>query len=46
LENKIIVNFNFIKELDKINSEISSSKSFVIYRKGLELEEIKSSSIK
>jgi alkaline phosphatase D len=46
LENKIIANFNFIKELDKINSEISSSKSFVIYRKGLELEEIKSSSIK
>ena len=41
MENKIIASFNFIKELDNINSEISSSQSFVIYREGLELEEIK-----
>ena len=41
IENKIIASFNFIKELDNINSEISSSQSFVIYREGLELEEVK-----
>ena len=41
IENKIIASFNFIKELDNINSEISSSQSFVIYREGLELKEIK-----
>ena len=41
MENKIIASFNFIKELNNINSEISSSQSFVIYREGLELEEIK-----
>jgi hypothetical protein len=41
MENKIIASFNFIKELDNINSEISSSQSFVIYREGLELREIK-----
>ena len=41
MENKIIASFNFIKELDNINSEISSSQSFVIYREGLELKEIK-----
>jgi hypothetical protein len=42
MENKIIASFNFIKELNKINSEISSSQSFVIYREGHRLEEIKS----
>ena len=41
MENKIIASFNFIKELDNINSEIGSSQSFVIYREGLELKEIK-----
>jgi hypothetical protein len=41
MENKIIASFNFIKELDNINSEISSSQSFVIYKEGLELKEIK-----
>ena len=41
MENKIIASFNFIKELDNINSEISSSQSFVIYREGLELKKIK-----
>jgi alkaline phosphatase D len=42
MEDKIIASFNFIKELNKINSEISSSQSFVIYREGHKLEEIKS----
>ena len=42
MEDKIIASFNFIKELNKINSEISSSQSFVIYREGHRLEEIKS----
>ena len=41
MEDKIIASFNFIKELNNINSEISSSHSFVIYREGLELKEIK-----
>ena len=42
MEDKIIASFNFIKELNNINSEISSSHSFVIYREGHKLEEIKS----
>ena len=41
MENKIIASFNYIKELNKINSEIGSSQSFIIYREGFELEEIK-----
>jgi hypothetical protein len=41
MENKIIASFNYIKELNNINSEISSSQSFIIYREGFELEEIK-----
>ena len=46
LEDKIIASFNYIKELNNINAEISSSQSFVIYREGLKLEKIKPSSIK
>ena len=46
LEDKIIASFNYIKELNKINAEISSSQSFVIYREGLKIEKIKPSSIK
>ena len=38
---KIIASFNFIKELENINSEISSSQSFLIHREGFELEKIK-----
>jgi hypothetical protein len=41
MENKIIASFNYIKELNNINSEIGSSQSFIIYREGFELEEIK-----
>ena len=41
MENKIIASFNYIKELEEINSDISSTKSFVLHREGLELEEIK-----
>jgi len=41
MENKIIASFNYIKELNKINSEIGSSQSFIIYREGFKLEEIK-----
>ena len=41
MEDKIIASFNYIKELEEINSDISSSKSFVLHRKGLKLEEIK-----
>ena len=41
MEDKIIASFNYIKELEEINSEISSSKSFILHRKGLKLEEIK-----
>ena len=41
MEDKIIASFNYIKELEEINSDISSSKSFVLHREGLELEEIK-----
>ena len=40
-DSKIIASFNFIKELENINSEISSSQSFLIYREGLELKKIK-----
>ena len=40
-KDKIIASFNFIKELEQINSEIGSSKSFVLHQKDLELEEIK-----
>ena len=40
-DSKIIASFNFIKELDNINSEISSSQSFLIHREGFELEKIK-----
>lgn len=40
-EDKIIASFNFIKELEEINSDIGSSKSFVLHQKDLELEEIK-----
>ena len=38
MENKIIASFNYIKELNNINSEIGSSQSFIIYREGFELE--------
>jgi alkaline phosphatase D len=41
MENKIIASFDYIKDLNKINSEIGSSRSFIIYREGFELEEIK-----
>tara|TARA_B100000287_G_scaffold69410_1_gene60976 strand:+ start:282 stop:1898 length:1617 start_codon:yes stop_codon:yes gene_type:complete len=41
MEDKIIASFNYIKELEEINSEISSSKSFTLHREGLKLEEIK-----
>ena len=41
MEDKIIASFNYIKELEEINSDISSTKSFVLHREGLELEEIK-----
>ena len=41
MEDKIIASFNYIKKLEEINSDISSSKSFVLRREGLELEEIK-----
>ena len=41
MENKIIASFNYIKELENINSEISSSQSFLIHREGFELEKIK-----
>ena len=40
-EDKIIASFNYIKELEEINSDISSSKSFVLNREDLGLEEIK-----
>ena len=40
-KDKIIASFNFIKELEQINSDIGSSKSFVLHQKDLELEEIK-----
>jgi alkaline phosphatase D len=40
-EDKIIASFNYIKELEEINSDISSSKSFVLHREDLGLEEIK-----
>jgi alkaline phosphatase D len=40
-DSKIIASFNFIKELENINSEISSSQSFFIHREGFELEKIK-----
>jgi hypothetical protein len=40
MENKIIASFNYIKELENINSEISSSQSFIIHKEGLELEKI------
>ena len=40
-DSKIIASFNFIKELENINSEISSSQSFLIHREGLELKKIK-----
>ena len=40
MEDKIIASFNFIKELNNINSEISSSQSFVIYREGHKLEKL------
>ena len=40
-EDKIIASFNFIKELEEINSDIGSSKSFILHQKDLELEEIK-----
>jgi len=40
-DSKIIASFNFIKELENINSEISSSQSFLIHREGFELEKIK-----
>ena len=39
-DSKIIASFNFIKELENINSEISSSQSFLIHREGFELEKI------
>ena len=39
--NKIIASFNFIKDLEKINPEISSTHSFVINQDKLRLEEIK-----
>ena len=45
LADKIIASFAYIKELNNINAEISSSQSFVIYREGLKLEKIKPSSI-
>ena len=40
-KDKIIASFNFIKELEQINSDIGSSKSFILHQKDLELEEIK-----
>ena len=40
-KDKIIASFNFIKELEQINSDIGSSKSFVLHQKDLEFEEIK-----
>ena len=40
-KDKIIASFNFIKELEEINSDIGSSKSFILHQKNLELEEIK-----
>lgn len=40
-DSKIIASFDFIKELENINSEISSSQSFLIHREGFELEKIK-----
>jgi len=40
-DSKIIASFNFIKELENINSEIISSQSFLIHREGFELEKIK-----
>ena len=41
-EDSILATFNYIKELDKINSKIKSSKSFVIRQKNLALKELKS----
>jgi len=41
MEDKIVASFNYIKELEKINSEIASSKSFILHKEGLRLEEIK-----
>ena len=40
-KDKIIASFNFIKEFEHINSDIGSSKSFVLHQQDLELEEIK-----
>ena len=40
-KDKIIASFNFIKELEEINSDIGSSKSFVLHQENFELEEIK-----
>ena len=40
-KDKIIASFNFIKELEEINSDIGSSNSFILHQKDLELEEIK-----
>ena len=41
MEDKIIASFNYIKELEEINSGISSSKSFILHQEDLGLEEIK-----
>ena len=41
-KDSILATFNYIKELDKINPKIKSSKSFVIHQKELKLEELKS----
>ena len=40
-KNKIIASFNFIKELERINTEISSTQSFVLHQDELRLEEVK-----
>ena len=41
MEDKIVASYNYIKELEKINSAISSSKTFILHKEGLRLEEIK-----
>jgi alkaline phosphatase D len=41
MEDKIVASYNYIKELEKINSAIASSKTFILHKEGLRLEEIK-----
>ena len=41
MEDKIVASYNYVKELEKINSAIASSKTFILHKEGLRLEETK-----